>query len=64
MSYRKIAVDKKAEAVKRVLRGEMATAVAADLGIDRNSLALWGRRALEAVRSNLERKRREKKPAR
>ena len=64
MSYRKIAVDKKAEAVKRVLRGEMTTAVAADLGIDRNSLSLWVRRALDALRSNLERKKREKKHAR
>jgi hypothetical protein len=64
MSYRKIAVDKKAEAVKRVLRGEMATAVAADLGIDRNSLAIWVRRATEAISLNLGRKKRERKPAR
>lgn len=61
MSYREIALDKKAKAVKRVLRGEMATAVAADLGIDRNSLALWVRRVFDAISSNLGRRKRKKK---
>jgi transposase-like protein len=64
MAYRKIAMDKKAEAVKRVFRGEMVTAVAEDMGIDRNSLSSWVRRALNAIHSNLERKKREKKPGR
>ena len=41
MSYRKIGGDTKMEAVIRVLRGERLTAVADEMGINRNSLSSW-----------------------
>jgi len=57
MPYRKIRVEAKVEAITRVFRGERVTAVAAAMGIDRNSLAMWVWRAHNSIRSNLERKR-------
>lgn len=53
MAYRKIDVDTKLNAVTRVLRGERAAAVARGMGLDRNSLSLWLKRAAGAIRRDL-----------
>lgn len=61
MAFRRIAVETKVEAVRRVLRGEHVTTVASELSIDRNSLAIWVRRALDLMRLSLQRKKVERK---
>ncbi|MEJ2746194.1 MAG: hypothetical protein P8123_11005 [bacterium] len=61
MAFRRIAVETKVEAVKRVLRGEHVTSVADALSIDRNSLAIWVRRVLDSMRSSFQRKKVERK---
>lgn len=61
MVYRKIDMETKKEAVRRVLRGEMITVVAADTGTDRNSLAIWVNRVMAALDDRLGRKKRERR---
>jgi transposase len=56
MTYRKIKVEDKIQAVKRVFWGEGVSSVAADMGVGRNSLAVWVRKADTAMRSILGRK--------
>lgn len=56
MTYRKIRLEDKIEAVKRVFWGESVSSVATDMGVGRNSLAIWARSADAAVRSILGRK--------
>lgn len=53
MTYRKIKLEDKIEAVKRVLWGESVSSVAAAMGVGRNSLAVWVRNADTAMRSIL-----------
>lgn len=61
MAFRRIAVETKVEAVRRVLRGEHVTTVSAEMSIDRNSLAIWVRRVLDSMRSSVDRKKVERK---
>ncbi len=63
MTYRKIRVEDKIEAVKRVLWGESVSSVATAMGVGRNSLAVWVRNADAAMRSILGRKQAEKRRA-
>ena len=53
MVFRKISVDTKIMAVSRVLRGDRVTAIAREMRLDRNSLALWVWRAVETMRAEL-----------
>ncbi|MDD5556217.1 MAG: hypothetical protein PHN82_03090 [bacterium] len=50
MAYRKIGPGEKVQAVIRVFGGESLLVVARDLGVSRNSVSLWIRRAKEAMR--------------
>ncbi len=53
MAYRQISVETKVRAVKRVLRGEITSAVAHDMEVDRNSLGSWKKTVLEALQTRL-----------
>jgi hypothetical protein len=53
VTYRKIRVEDKVAAVKRVLWGESVSSVATAMGVCRNSLAVWVRNADSAMRSTL-----------
>lgn len=57
MPYRKIEVDTKVAAVERVLRGEKLSHVVREMGLDRNSLSSWVRRALFSIRQGLSERR-------
>ncbi len=57
MPYRKIEVDTKVAAVERVLRGEKLSYVVREMGLDRNSLSSWVRRALFSIRQGLSERR-------
>ena len=61
MAFRRIDVETKVEAVKRVLRGEHVTSVADAMSIDRNSLAMWVRKVLDSMRSSFQRKKEARK---
>ena len=63
MAFRRIDVETKVEAVRRVLRGEHVTSVAEAMSIDRNSLAIWVRRVVDSMRSSFQRKRDDRRRA-
>jgi hypothetical protein len=54
MAFRKIGINTKVTAVTRVFCGEHASEVAAEMNLDRDSVAAWRRRAIAAIRACFE----------
>lgn len=54
MSFKPVSVEKKIEAVSRVVAGEKVQPVARDVGVHRISIYIWKERALSALEEALE----------
>jgi len=54
LSFRSIPVEKKIEAVYRIIKGKNIQPVAREAGVDRSSVYLWRERALASLKEALE----------